>query len=471
MIIASERTRNRMVATGVAAMVIMFVWLNYSQPEAPQENRIWCGVILSLALWPLVRWAKRGGEGFPSFEALCASIIPTEALPLLSKHNEILTYGEDTVRMAALAIVIFQLSLLAGNSLVRAEPMRNRFFTTVITSKNIPGILSTMMSVSSLYIFVTTFIYNPPAGLVGPLRAVFTGLGVISAYTLSSYLSRQLLNRQLHVLLIFNIAIAGLAYASSLILAPFISLLLISLLGYLSTATRIPWLALVFVVGLVAFLHNGKSDMRERYWLELGRERLTLAQLPQFYSDWVEMSLNPKKSTERADQPQGATRKLLERVSLFHMLSMVVEYTPSRQPYLAGETYTGIPAQFVPRLFWPEKPFVHVSTHRLSVYYGLQDERGTETTTISFGYRAEAWANFGLAGMVLIGLLFGSMTKFAWAKTKDAPTFSPIGIMMVAFTAWCVDGGQTLSVWLSSLYQTMIMLIILSVSVQKFLRD
>lgn len=471
MIVVSEATRNRMIATGVAAMAVFFIWLNVSQPDAPRENRIWCGLILALALWPLVRWAKRSGEGFPCFEALCASLIPTEALPLLSKHEELQVYGEESVRMAAIAIMTFQISLMIGHAVLRAMPMRNPFFTSEITTKNIPGILSALMSISTLYIFVTTFVYQPPAGLVGPLRAIFTGLGVVAAYTLSSYLSQNLLKRQLHVLLVVNLVVCGLAYASSLVLAPIISLMLVALLGYFSSATRIPWVALIVVVGLIAFLHNGKGDMREKYWLEEERTQLTIGQLPKFYGDWIEMSLNPRSTKADGDRPQSATRKLLERVSLFHMLSMVVQYTPSRAPYLEGETYLDIPAQFVPRFIWPDKPKVHVSTFRLSTYYGLQDERATESTTISFGYRAEAWANFGLIGMALIGLLFGGLSKLAWAKTKEAPTFSPIGIMMVAFTAWCVDGGQTLSVWMSSLYQTMVVLIVLSVSVQKFLRD
>lgn len=471
MIVVTESTRNRMVATGVAASVALFVWLLIRHPDAPFENRIWCGIILSLALWPLVRWAKTGGEGFPCFEALSASLIPTEALPLLTKHQELLVFGSDTVRLAALAIITFQLALIFGFVVVRAEPFQNLFLTSEVTSRNIPGILSSLMTVSTIYIFVTTFLYTPPSGLVGPLRAIFTGLGVVSAYTLASYASRKQLNRQLQTLLVINLIIAGLAYSSSLVLASFVSLLLVTLLGYCSSATRIPWFAIGTVVALVAFLHNGKSDMREKYWIEEERTQMTVAQLPAFYADWVEMSLNPRQTDPSDLRQQSATKKLLERVSLFHMLSMVAEYTPSRQPHLYGETYRDIPAQFVPRFFWPEKPRVHVSTHRLSTYYGLQDERATETTTISFGYRAEAWANFGFYGMALIGLFFGWVTKVAWAKTKNAPTFSPVGIMMVAFTAWCVDGGQTLSVWLSSLYQTMVVLTALAFTVQKVLRD
>lgn len=471
MIVVSEATRNRMIATGVVATAAFFVWLNVRQPDAPTENRIWCGIILALALWPLVRWAKSGGTGFPCFEALCASLIPTEALPLLSKFEELDAYGEESIRLAAFAIAVFQLALLTGHRLVEVEPMRSPFFTTEITTKNIQGILSTLFSIATAYIFVTTFLYQPPSGLVGPLRAVFTGLAVVSVYTLCSYLSQGQLNRQLHVLLIVNLVIAGLSYSTSLVLAPIITLLLVGLLGYFSSATRIPWVALAVVVGTIAFLHNGKADMREKYWLDDERIQITVAQLPVFYGDWIEMGLNPTSRSSDPGRSQSATRKLLERVSLFHMLSLVVQYTPGRQPYLGGETYADIPAQFVPRFFWADKPRVHVSTFRLSTYYGLQDERATESTTISFGYRAEAWANFGLTGMILIGLLFGGLTKLAWAKTKDAPTFSPIGIMMVAFTAWCVDGGQTLSVWVSSLYQTMVVLIALSVVVQKFLRD
>ena len=55
-------------------------------------------------------------------------------------------------------------------------------------------------------------------------------------------------------------------------------------------------------------------------------------------------------------------KKLLERSSLFHILCLVVDNSPDPLPFLGGETYAYIPGQFVPRLFWPEKPHAHIAT-------------------------------------------------------------------------------------------------------------
>src|SRR6185369_2321735 len=108
-------------------------------------------------------------------------------------------------------------------------------------------------------------------------------------------------------------------------------------------------------------LHNGKFAMRAKYWEnEGGGGRSTqLTDVPAFYLEWFESGLQ----LAQTDTDLQLSRKLLERTSLFHMMCLVVSSVPDRQPFLDGETYKDIPAQFVPRYFWPGKPLGHVSTY------------------------------------------------------------------------------------------------------------
>jgi hypothetical protein len=71
----------------------------------------------------------------------------------------------------------------------------------------------------------------------------------------------------------------------------------------------------------------------------------------------------------------------------------------------------------VPRILYPNKPRAHDGTYMLSIYYGLQDQKATATTTIAFSLVSEAFANFGylgVAGLAIgIGALLGLATRLS----------------------------------------------------------
>lgn len=471
MILQDTPIRRRFALTATGALVAVFVWINVTTPEVPAEFRIWSGIIFALAAVPAVRWSLHVGEGYPAFQVLCLSLIPTQALPLLTKTVELRQFSEDTIRQAALVVVLFQLSLIAVHSLTRALPRTSPFWTEPIVHKNIAELLSTTLTVSTLYCVGSTFLFSMPQGIEGPLRAISSGLSAVSVYTLSNYLSGGELARPLRTALIVNIVVQALTYASGLIMVQGIGLAITALLGYLSRAKQLPWAAMIVLVVAVAVLHTGKSAMREKYWAEDKRgQSLRLIDVPSFYTEWIETSIAVSRlsSAEAAATKQRDNNKLLQRSSLFHMLCLVVQYAPERQDFLYGETYTDLPAQLVPRFFWPGKPTVHVSTSRLSVYFGLQDESGTQTTTIGFGFLAESWANFGWAGCIALGAVLGALHKIFWVWTRDSALFSPAGILMITFTAWSFETGQTVSVWVSSFYQAALVLLVSTVAIKQF---
>ena len=114
--------------------------------------------------------------------------------------------------------------------------------------------------------------------------------------------------------------------------------------------------------------------------------------------------------------------------------AIVIDWTPDRQPYLYGETYGYVLPQLVPRLVWPDKPRSHVATYRLSIYYGLQDEDATESTTIAFGMLTEAYANFGLIGAILLGLFWGvNLKKLQTLARHSPPPREPASGRLVPF--------------------------------------
>ena len=89
---------------------------------------------------------------------------------------------------------------------------------------------------------------------------------------------------------------------------------------------------------------------------------------------------------------------------LVEPLVHILEVTPSQIDYKYGATLNVL-VEFIPRLLWPEKP-VTVIGNTLGREYGILSPTDY-ATNISFGLAGEAYLNFGLAGIVGIGIVLG----------------------------------------------------------------
>ena len=231
-----------------------------------------------------------------------------------------------------------------------------------------------------------------------------------------------------------------------------ISLIGIALLGYLSGGKRIPWAVIGVTFAVMAVLHTGKTQMREKYW-DQQYPAPSMTQLPAFFTEWVQIGLQPTSGGKTVSQ------KMLERTSLMHILCLIIDCSPAKQDYLYGKTYGYVLPQLVPRLLWPDKPRSHIATYELAVYYGLQTVEDTNATTIAFGLLTEAYANFGLYGAVLLGATWGFWLKKLQIWSMFSPMFSFAGLLMVLLTAWAFNAELTMAAWVSSLEQAVLVVL------------
>jgi len=231
------------------------------------------------------------------------------------------------------------------------------------------------------------------------------------------------------------------------------------LIGYVSSRRSLPWVPLLFVLPLVALLHLGKPDMRSIYW-QGGKPLPTLTELPAFFSEWLGYSLAPRDTQENST--------LFERASLIQMLCLSVDRVPSVKPYLEGESYIDIPAQFVPRFLWPDKPSGLLSNIRLALYFNLVNLSNATSVSIAFGIVAEAYINFGFLGVAGLGALMGMVFRRLSMLSQSAPIFSSLGILMILLTAWSFQIEQVMATWLGSLFQAAVVCIGLPLAYRRF---
>ena len=407
-------------------------------------------LILIVAAIPCLLWARRKDSAFPVFEVFMLTCANTYAVPLLTGHQGLALYDDTVITRAAIAVLVFQAAAIITFIKVHARPKATRFWAEEMISEENSRFLAYGMVLTTAYTITAAFFDLFPHDLDGPMRAVFFGIGIACTFITCRKWGQGTLKRPDRIFFSINMVLQVIVLTSSLFLVNSISIIVLAILGYVSGSRRLPWAILIPMVPILGLLHNGKAEMRVKYWEE-GKKQLTLSELPEFYSEWVKFGWPSAEKTE-----SNATAKLLERTSLFHMMCLVVSITPEKQDYLYGKTYTHIPGQLVPRFFWPDKPFAHISTYLLCVYYGLQTEEETKKTTIGFGMLTEAFANFGFAGMFTLGVLIGFSLKKLSTWGAESPTLSYGGLLLVLLMAWSFQVELTMSIWISSLFQAVI---------------
>ncbi len=444
--------------TGLALMVAAMAYLTYSAKVVDVLHLYQGLIIFALSFVPGLLWARSGGSRFPVFEPIMLLCASAYAIPLLNGREQLATYAPDVITKAGWAVMLYQLSAVGTYNLTRGRPGRSRFWTEEVLGRNVEKWTVYGLILSALYIIVMTFTPWIPADLESVLRAVFFGIGVLCTFISTQRWGRGELTRSEKTIVVCALVPQLLLQTVGLLLIGTITQLGIALLGFLSGGKRIPWATMLAAFAILAVLHNGKSQMRAKYW-EQEAPPPTFTQLPGFYQEWIRHGLEPPVDNSSGESDVSVGHKLLERTSLMHILCLVVNYSPDRQPYLNGATYGYVLPQLVPRLFYPGKPPAHIATYKLAIYYGLQDEDSTATTTIAFGMLAEAYANFGLIGGILLGIFWGVGLKKMQVLSVHSPMFSLAGLLMILLTAWSFDAELTMAVWASSLSQAIIVVL------------
>jgi hypothetical protein len=216
----------------------------------------------------------------------------------------------------------------------------------------------------------------------------------------------------------------------SIFLVGGIFFLLSAALGYSISAARVPWRAALIAFLVIAVLHAGKQDMRERYWDEQANysEYYSRPSLPVFMMEWVTAGVAAIATGE-------AGRDVSQRASLVWILMHVQRVAPNPIPFLDGATYVLLPRMLVPRFLDPDKIASQAGMNLLNVHFGILSEEGTERTAVGWGPLAEGYGNFGYFGVIgaaiVLGLFGGALTAWsAGAAPVSLPAMVAIAAML-----------------------------------------
>ena len=170
-------------------------------------------------------------------------------------------------------------------------------------------------------------------------------------------------------------------------------------------------IALVFIC-----IHAGKYTYRAITW-EHNANFTKINLSKEFFKTYKQLLFNKNE----LNSFENRNKQTIQR--FFHSgesLLIVSKLTPQIVPYWEGHSYKILLTKFIPRIFWKNKP-----SDRLGNEFGQRYKRiSVEDNTTSWNMPVlnEFYVNFGkmgvLFGMLIIGLLFGLITKFFSISNK-----------------------------------------------------
>ncbi|HEX6751243.1 MAG TPA: O-antigen polysaccharide polymerase Wzy [Longimicrobium sp.] len=116
-------------------------------------------------------------------------------------------------------------------------------------------------------------------------------------------------------------------------------------------------------------------------------------------------------------------------------VSEIVEFIPSRVEYRLGSTYLMVAANMVPLVLWPGRPLAPSEWYSATFYPSYFESGGG----FAFSPVAEAYLNFGYAGVVLVFLLIGGAVAVVERKFELYDALPPwVGVSYALVVPWLV---------------------------------
>lgn len=380
----------------------------------------WYGFIISImSVVPGYLWCRGFVVGLPIYPTFAITYFWGFGVPLLTNEESLQLYHSDNLGYAFFTVLMSQIFgllgwLLSGKTFCKKPRM------LVLIKSNLNKIFAWGSLFLAIVFYVWAYFFNLSEFLdqfYSLVRAAVFAFEFVSLFVMSFLLGIRKLSGTESRFFVLTVIVLLLVKASGLLLIGAATSFVIAVIGFFVGRGKFPWKVLIVAFVVFSTLQAGKSAMRKRYWQ--GKGEGTPLNMFSWYYEWGSYALQGSEG-DFVDLVQGdieGADPIWRRASLVRLLLLAQSKTPSRVPYLMGETYSFIPSLLIPRIFYEEKVRSHEGTMILNVRYGLQSERDTLITTIGWGMVNESYANFGIYGVIgltfALAFLFGMVAKYS----------------------------------------------------------
>jgi len=421
-------------------------------------------LMAALCMLPGYLWVSRKVKGMPVFPIFGLGHLLGYAMPLITGEQRVMSYSDSIITPAALQIcayllvgtIIWYLFATRKPQLPRSCWYMDLDRGTRIFIPILAICILIHMSGNGSWYFIWKYVPGP---LISVINQSTLALGILTCFALAYQIGTGHIPKK-HVPGVI-LMIYALVFVTnlSLVMIQAITTWIVSMAGYFLGSRKIPWIHFFAGFAFFAFLHQGKMQMRELR-AQGAWASVQPWEYPAYMSHWAYLAINAFRqihTLKAFDDELGTAdaQTFNERASVIQQFLLVFQETPKSVPFFRGETYKVSWLMFIPsqvyRLFGLDRSDVHVTTRMLTIRYGLQTEEQAQFTTVSMGHLAEAYANFGFMGLILLGVVWGSVYGILTWWSIGMPLFSFRSLLSVIFVLTAFQYEWTSSVVFSVL--------------------
>jgi hypothetical protein len=448
-------TRSPFLGSLAILMVLLVVWTILQGAQDTPVNYLCAGLILAAALLPAFVWASHPRRyGLPIFPLHAFTFVWAYGMPVLDNHPLVSQYTSAERLGASVVLAAY---LVLGTVVwmrVWRRPHRMPARAWVLRSGEKDNLFFGFLLIGLAYEVLARGAWLNWLGNALPvLRAVLASAFFVSVLALSYRLGRGEWPIILRIAFVGLLIAHMLATSTSLLLVYAIVTLAAAVFGFTLGRGRVPWIWLGVALLAFSFLHLGKEQVRRSHWVQGYSWVVRPENYLDLYVEWFEAGVRRLSYTKDQEQLLQSSRSMVERASLLQMMLRTYGDTPERIPYLYGKTYSVVPLILVPRMFMPNKPASHEGTYLLNIHYGLQDREGAYNTTIGWGLPSEAYANFGVPGVLGLALVLGWFFARVERYARGMPVHSFRVLFAFLVVAMAINNEATMGVFASVLLQ------------------
>ncbi len=217
--------------------------------------------------------------------------------------------------------------------------------------------------------------------------------------------------------------------------ADFKTVFFVGIIAFVAAGRRLTVSQVVVVLGLVSMLF-----MLSLVWTAVKidyRDYLSGGQSAQIVTrGYAERTLKLFEMVSELTQKDmnEAVTTMVERISYVDFFAVVTSTVPRRIDHENGAMWGGaVQHIFMPRLFFPDKPPLPNDSEKTNYYTGLYMAGEAQGTSVSLGYVAESYIDFGKYGMfapiLALGILLGWFYRFFLTR-QNIPIFIGYGLVV-----------------------------------------
>jgi hypothetical protein len=459
-----ERQSRRAKRAYVLAVILYTAFFSIWQVDpVPLQVHAMAILVAATCFIPLTRWYARGAQGAPMFELICLSYALQFSAPVYHQLNAFVVFGQteylswDSTFQALAYVEVGMIALIAGyygllrTSLARALPQVD----LPLKPERRPIYLAIALSVGLIALLLTALGTATTSSTAGAFVSLASNQLNLVIVLLAYQTFSEQPSRPLRLVTLYTVVAlaAAVGLTSGLLENAFVPAVLMLVVQW-HVRHKVPWR--LVVIGLITFvvLSAAKEDYRQVVWY--GTDEVTTIDR---LSVWAESSQQVVENNLQSDSwtnLQNLVRESFSRFDLLHKFVHVQNMTPRLIPFYEGTTYDYMLIAWIPRVVWPDKPSAAEPNDQLDVDYLLKSVSQIGHGVIGIGQLPEAYANFGLAGIVGVmfiqGLVFSMLNQ-----VLNGPRSEGGRAIYMSLMVFLLNGiGSSLAIWFGSMLQQII---------------